>query len=88
MFAGVMAMPSAFSLAIAASGEYAGAYAVAGLLAAGSGLLLLGGGATASGRLAFDPLYAEGQRRARHARAGVARTVKSGLDCPRHGEAA
>ena len=41
-------MPSAFAVAIAASGEYAGAYTVAGLFAAVSGLLLLG--ATASGR--------------------------------------
>jgi hypothetical protein len=38
-------MPSAFAIAIAASGDYAGPYAVAGLLAAASGLLLLGGGA-------------------------------------------
>ena len=43
MFTGVLVMPSAFAVAIAASGEYAGAYAVAGLLAAASGLLLLGG---------------------------------------------
>jgi MFS family permease len=48
MFTGVLVMPSAFAVAIAASGEYAGAYTVAGLLAAVSGLLLLG--ATASGR--------------------------------------
>jgi len=47
MFAGVMVMPSAFSVAIAASGAYAAAYAGAGLLAAVSGLLLLGGGAAA-----------------------------------------
>ncbi|MBE0625176.1 MAG: MFS transporter [Burkholderiales bacterium] len=44
MFTGVMVMPLAFSLAIAASGAYASAYAAAGLLAAVSGLLLLGGG--------------------------------------------
>ncbi|OGA35240.1 MAG: hypothetical protein A3G80_15480 [Betaproteobacteria bacterium RIFCSPLOWO2_12_FULL_62_13b] len=43
MFAGVMLMPSAFSVAITASGAYATAYAAAGLLAAVSGLLLLGG---------------------------------------------
>ena len=47
MFAGVMVMPLAFSMAITASGAYAAAYAGAGLLAAISGLLLLGGGATA-----------------------------------------
>ncbi|TAK66341.1 MAG: MFS transporter [Betaproteobacteria bacterium] len=45
MFAGVMLMPSAFSVAITASGAYATAYAGAGLLAAVSGLLLLGGDA-------------------------------------------
>jgi MFS family permease len=45
MFSGVLVMPSAFAVAIAASGDYAGPYAVAGLLAAASGLLLLGGGA-------------------------------------------
>jgi len=44
MFMGVMVMPLAFSLAIAASGAYASAYATAGLAAAVSGLLLLGGG--------------------------------------------
>ncbi|HTO49621.1 MAG TPA: MFS transporter [Burkholderiales bacterium] len=44
MFAGVLAMPSAFSLAVAASGDYAVPYAVAGALAAVSGLMLLGGG--------------------------------------------
>jgi MFS family permease len=49
MFAGVMVMPSAFSVAVAASGEFALAYASAGLLAAISGLLLLGG-APGSGR--------------------------------------
>ena len=43
MFTGVLVMPSAFSVAVAASGEYAGAYAVAGLLAAVSGVLLLTG---------------------------------------------
>ena len=48
MFTGVLVMPSAFAIAIAASGEYAVPYTVAGLLAAVSGLLLLG--ATASGR--------------------------------------
>jgi nitrate/nitrite transporter NarK len=48
MFTGVLVMPSAFAVAIAASGEYTGAYTAAGLLAAASGLLLLG--ATASGR--------------------------------------
>lgn len=41
MFAGVMLMPSAFSVAITTSGGYAWAYAVAGLLAAVSGLRLL-----------------------------------------------
>lgn len=48
MFAGVMMMPSAFSVVIAATGEYEFAYAAAGLLAAVSGLLLLGGGASTS----------------------------------------
>ena len=43
MFTGVLVMPSAFSLVVAASGDYALAYAVAGVLAAASGLLLLGG---------------------------------------------
>ena len=43
MFTGVMVMPSAFSVAISTSGAYATAYAGAGLLAAVSGLLLLGG---------------------------------------------
>ena len=47
MFTGVMLMPSAFSVAITASGAYATAYAAAGLLAAVSGLLLLGGNAPA-----------------------------------------
>ncbi len=42
-FAGVMVMPSAFAVAVAASGEYAAAYTAAGLLAAASGALLLGG---------------------------------------------
>ncbi len=45
MFSGVMVMPSVFSLVITASGTYAIAYAGAGILAAVSGLLLLGGGA-------------------------------------------
>jgi predicted MFS family arabinose efflux permease len=45
MFTGVLVMPSAFAVAIAASGDYAVPYAVAGLLAAASGLLLLGGSA-------------------------------------------
>jgi MFS family permease len=45
MFTGVLVMPSAFSVAIAATGDYAWPYAVAGVLAAVSGLLLLGGGA-------------------------------------------
>ncbi|MBK5103924.1 MAG: MFS transporter, partial [Burkholderiales bacterium] len=54
MFAGVMVMPLAFSLAIAASGAYASAYAAAGLLAAVSGLLLLGGG----GPLRLSPAVA------------------------------
>ena len=45
MFTGVLVMPSAFAVAIAASGDYAVPYAVAGLAAAASGLLLLGGGA-------------------------------------------
>jgi MFS family permease len=43
MFSGVLVMPLAFSVAITASGEYAGAYAVAGLFAAASGLMLLAG---------------------------------------------
>jgi len=42
MFTGSMVMPSVFSVAITASGAYATAYAAAGLLAAVSGLLLLG----------------------------------------------
>jgi MFS family permease len=45
MFTGVLVMPSAFAVAIAASGDYAVPYAVAGLAAAASGLLLLVGGA-------------------------------------------
>lgn len=44
MFAGVMLIPSAFSVAVTALGDYAVAYAVVGALAAVSGLLLLGGG--------------------------------------------
>ncbi len=44
MFTGVMLMPSAFSVAVTTLGDYAAAYAVAGGLAAVSGLLLLGGG--------------------------------------------
>jgi predicted MFS family arabinose efflux permease len=44
MFTGVLMMPSAFAVAIAATGDYAVPYAVAGLLAAVSGMLLLGGG--------------------------------------------
>jgi hypothetical protein len=55
MFAGVMVMPSAFSAVIAASGAYAAAYAGAGLLAAVSGLLLLGDGAPAPGSPAAEP---------------------------------
>jgi len=47
MFTGVMVMPLAFSIAITASGAYGTAYAGAGVLAAVSGLLLLGGGAPA-----------------------------------------
>ena len=43
MFSGVLVMPLAFSVAITASDEYAGAYAVAGLFAAASGLMLLAG---------------------------------------------
>jgi MFS family permease len=43
MFTGVMLMPSAFSVAVTMLGDYAAAYAVAGSLAALSGLLLLGG---------------------------------------------
>ncbi len=45
MFSGVLVMPLAFSVAITASGEYAGVYAVAGLFAAASGLMLLAGSA-------------------------------------------
>jgi nitrate/nitrite transporter NarK len=44
MFAGVMLMPSAFSVAVTTFGDYAAAYAAAGGLAALAGLLLLGGG--------------------------------------------
>ena len=44
MFAGVMLMPSAFSVAVTTFGDYAAAYAFVGALAALSGLLLLGGG--------------------------------------------
>lgn len=44
MFAGVLTMPSAFAVAISATGDYAVPYAVAGLLAALSGVLLLGRG--------------------------------------------
>jgi nitrate/nitrite transporter NarK len=44
MFAGVMLLPSAFSVAVTAFGDYAVAYAFVGALAAVSGLLLLGGG--------------------------------------------
>jgi predicted MFS family arabinose efflux permease len=44
MFTGVLVMPSAFAVAISASGDYAVPYAVAGALAAVSGLLLLAGG--------------------------------------------
>lgn len=44
MFAGVMLLPSAFSVAVTAFGDYALAYALVGGLAAVSGLLLLGGG--------------------------------------------
>jgi hypothetical protein len=44
MFAGVMLIPSAFSVAVTTFGDYAAAYAVFGGLAAVSGLLLLGGG--------------------------------------------
>ena len=44
MFAGVMLMPSAFSVAVTTLDDYAAAYAVAGGFAALSGLLLLGGG--------------------------------------------
>ena len=43
MFTGVLTMPSAFSIAVAVSGDYPVPYAVAGLLAAAAGLLLLGG---------------------------------------------
>lgn len=50
MFAGVMVLPAAFSIAIAASGEYSGPYFGAGLLAAVSGLLLLRGDAPRPGR--------------------------------------
>ncbi len=42
MFTGVMVMPSAFSAAVALSGDYVVAYSAAGLLAAVSGLMLLG----------------------------------------------
>ncbi len=42
MFAGVMLMPSAFSVAVTALGDYGVAYAVAGALAAITGLLLPG----------------------------------------------
>jgi len=42
----VMLMPSAFSVAVTAFGDYAAAYAAAGGLAALAGLLLLGGGRT------------------------------------------
>jgi len=44
MFAGVLVMPTAFAVAIAVTGDYAVPYAVAGALAAASGLLLPGGG--------------------------------------------
>lgn len=44
MFAGVMLLPSAFSVAVTTFGDYAVAYAAVGGLAALSGLLLLGGG--------------------------------------------
>jgi len=44
MFAGVLVMPSAFAIAIAMTGDYAVPYAVAGALAAVSGLLLPGAG--------------------------------------------
>jgi MFS family permease len=43
MFAGVMLIPSAFSVAVTAIGDYAIAYAFVGGLAAVSGLLLVGG---------------------------------------------
>lgn len=55
MFTGVMVMPFAFCMAITASGAYAAAYAGAGLLAAISGLPLLGGGATAPFSAAAAP---------------------------------
>ena len=42
-FAGVLMMPSAFAVTIAATGNYAVPYAVAGALAAAAGLLLPGG---------------------------------------------
>jgi hypothetical protein len=44
MFAGVMLMPSAFSVAVTSFGDYAAAYAFVGGLAALAGLLLLGSG--------------------------------------------
>lgn len=50
MFAGVMLLPSAFSVAVTALGDYAVAYAVVGGLAALSGLLLLGGDAANTNR--------------------------------------
>jgi len=50
MFAGVMVLPSAFALAVGSSGGYALAYGAGGVLAAVSGLMLLGGGASRSGR--------------------------------------
>jgi MFS family permease len=50
MFTGVLVMPSAFSVAIAATGDYAWPYAVAGALAAVSGLMLLAGGQTAAAK--------------------------------------
>ena len=43
MFTGVLVMPSAFVVVSRLGGDYALAYAVAGVLAAASGLLLLGG---------------------------------------------
>lgn len=43
MFAGVMLLPSAFSIAVTAFGDYGVAYGVIGGLAAISGVLLLGG---------------------------------------------
>jgi len=50
MFTGVLTMPSAFSVAVAAVGDYAAPYAVAGALAAVAGALLLGGDARARTR--------------------------------------